>query len=152
MGEKMVTEPVLDSCVDDCCVLRTSPLYGAVILRTSPITHRKNIFTDLSFFLWKKNERKPEKTCIIAVKCRRDCHLANQEGCFSLLKPCFPSWNRFLLQVPVKFTKMKKKPVQTCLQVFFSGQNSDRFQDRPVKTGNRTCNRFLDRTECRGQI
>ena len=118
--------------------------YARVQLRT------EKIFLLASFC--EKNERKPEKTCIIAVKCRRDCHLANQEGCFSLLKPCFPSWNRFLLQVPVKFTKMKKNLYRPVYRFFLSGQNSDRFQDRPVKTGNRTCNRFLDRTECRGQF
>ena len=126
-------------------------------LRSSHLTHESN-YAPKKYFYWlkllfvKKNERKPEKTCIIAVKCRRDCHLANQEGCFSLLKPCFPSWNRFLLQVPVKFTKMKKNLYRPVYRFFLSGQNSDRFQDRPVKTGNRTCNRFLDRTECRGQL
>jgi hypothetical protein len=46
---------------------------------------------------------------------------------------------------------MKKNLYRPVYRFFFSDQNSDRFQDRPLKTGNRTCYRFLDRTECRGQ-
>jgi len=126
-------------------------------LRSSHLTHESN-YAPKKYFYWlkllfvKKNERKPENTCIIAVKCRRDCHLANQEGCLSLLKPCFLPETGFCYRFLSNLPKWKKNLYRPVYRFFFSGQNSDRFQDRPVKTGNRTCNRFLDRTECRGQL
>ena len=123
--------------------------YARVQLRMGFATD-KNIFLTKDSFCEKKC-KKTGKNMLIRRKMSTWLSFSKSGGSLFPFETLF----FFLKQIPVtgscKNYQNEKKPVQTCLQVFFSGQNSDRFQDRPVKTGNRTCYRFLDRTECRGQ-